>query len=64
MKVNFGNGATMSGKVKSSDGTGERMQATKGGVGVGKADGNNPDKFRGDSNKMVYTHDRKSYQGK
>lgn len=65
MKYGYGNGARSLPNAKSSDGTGERKAPMKGGVGMGSMmDGNKPDAFRGDSNKVAYVHDRTTWQDK
>ncbi len=60
----YGNKAKIPGGVTASDKTGERMERTVDGVGMGKADSVGKDsKFNGGrSNGICYTHERKSYQ--
>lgn len=60
----YGNKAKMPAGVTASDKTGERMERTVDGVGMGKADaaGHNSKYDGGRFKGVCYTHERKSYQ--
>lgn len=60
----FGSNAKAPSGVTASDASGERMEKTRNGVGMGKMDAIGADKKfdGGRTSGVCYTHDRKSYQ--